>query len=42
MGVLLATLQDPPDLAEARTWYTKAAQAGRAEARDALEDLGGG
>jgi|BarGraIncu01121A_1022015.scaffolds.fasta_scaffold05799_3 hypothetical protein len=34
-GVLLATLLDPPDLGEARRWYT-AAEAGKAEAAEAL------
>ena len=33
LGVLLADCLNPPDLAQARQWYTKAAQAGDAGAR---------
>jgi hypothetical protein len=33
LGILLATGVEPPALAEARTWYTKAAEAGLPEAR---------
>lgn len=42
-GPLAAALRlDPPELTEARTWYTMAAQAGDTNARDALEQLGAG
>jgi TPR repeat protein len=33
LGVLLATMLDPPELDEARTWYTKAAEAGEVGAQ---------
>jgi O-antigen/teichoic acid export membrane protein len=33
LGMLLATRLDPPDLAEARTWYTRAAEAGHTDAQ---------
>ena len=36
LGVLLATLLDPPDLGEARRWWTAAAEAGHIDAQTNL------
>ncbi|HKB31857.1 MAG TPA: hypothetical protein VKD26_13620, partial [Streptosporangiaceae bacterium] len=33
LAVLLADRLDPPELAEARTWYTRAAEAGDTDAQ---------
>lgn len=41
LGFLLESL-DPPDLTEGRSWFTRAAQAGRPQAREALRQLEGG
>jgi TPR repeat protein len=39
LGLLLATKLDPPELGEARRWYTTAAEAGKGEAAEALSQL---
>jgi TPR repeat protein len=39
LGVLLATRLDPPELDQARHWWTRAAQAGHPDALDRLQQL---
>jgi TPR repeat protein len=40
LGFLLAEQMDPPELAEARVWLTRAAQAGAMDAQDYLNEIG--
>lgn len=39
LGVLLATRLDPPELKEARRWYTRAAKGGDAAVADAAKQV---